>query len=536
MAYTLIQSGTSLQIMKADGTLSTLTLPSGVTIDSSKRPRFAVIGRQVVLVNSPSVNLWIDPYGTVRPMVLPPPASNPSLATGGGTGLTGAYRARYSYIIRDPDTDALIAESPLSPQSAAFTATNQDIAVSNVIPSSYSGVSARRLYRTTAGGSTYFNWIDLEGNTLTTITDGLSDAALGLAASATNLGAPPGSTKGGRMRLIVSWRDRLWGVNDDSAERDWIYRSEPGYFYKWPTTSTLIAKPIGEDSIGVTGFIPRRDELGICKRNRILKVIGDTDATFSVVVVAEGVGCVAPDSIVVIDDVGYFLGVDGIYSFGPNGLENLSRDRAHGWFNTDTYFNRAEFPNAVGRYNRQLDMYELLLAGAGGSSLNRWLSYDRRRRIWWGPHKTDAFTPTFAGSIRDASEVIVPVFVGTTGGNNYLYYQDSTKVNDDATGIDWDVDSKFHHANTPDIHKMWLQPTWILAPQSAGSMTVTVKTGRLNTAAQARTVSVDLTRNRVKTRRLGEGQMLQLNLRHNTVDQTLGIYGYEIPFFEVGRR
>ena len=159
MAFSYVQGGTALYRMNASGTATALTLPTGVTIDSTRVGRFAIIGRQVVLVNSPSINLVIDPDGTVRPLVPQPPACPPIAAAGASTGLTGAYRVRESFLVLDSG-GRVYAESPLGPISNSVTLANQNLSVTGAALSPSSSVGARREYRTAASGAVYYALLD----------------------------------------------------------------------------------------------------------------------------------------------------------------------------------------------------------------------------------------------------------------------------------------------------------------------------------------------------------------------------------------
>ncbi len=59
------------------------------------------------------------------------------------------------------------------------------------IPLGGSAVTARNLYRTTAGGSTYLKLTQLANNTATTYTDNIADASLGVQAPTVNTTADP---------------------------------------------------------------------------------------------------------------------------------------------------------------------------------------------------------------------------------------------------------------------------------------------------------------------------------------------------------
>ena len=53
MAVSVIQSGSSLQLMNTLGGLLTLSLPTGVTLRKDVPPRWVVFGRYAVLANTP---------------------------------------------------------------------------------------------------------------------------------------------------------------------------------------------------------------------------------------------------------------------------------------------------------------------------------------------------------------------------------------------------------------------------------------------------------------------------------------------------
>lgn len=530
MAVYAIQAGTTLQFMQPDGTLSTLTLPDSHTVSGSIRGRWAILGQQLVFVRAGSVNLSIDPYtSTVYPLNLLPPIAPPTLAAGSGTGLTGDYRRRASYAIKDA-AGQIINESPLSPRSLAVTLANEDLATTLIPISGQSQVNCRRLYRTAADGEEYFHELDIDDNETTAFTNALPDASLSLLPSDPTLGNPPGTMPGTSLSLITEWNNRLWAVSSRYDERHQLLYTEDGTTYAWG--NLLLIASDGEDDIGITGLIRRRDELGVCKRNRVLKIVGDSNEDFQIIVVAEGVGCVAPDSIVVVRDVGYFLAEDGVYAFGPDGVRCLSRDQVDSWFNSDTYFQRASFDQAVGGYNPVTDTYDLHLPAQGQATLNRWVSYDIRRQEWTGIHLTGKFTPSARALLYDANNVELPTIGGT---DMYLYKMNQTGASDGGTAITIDWLTKFFSASAPDITHAWLQPTVYTKIQAAGALTVTPKVGGLGASAGS-AKSIDMTADRNRLSRFGVGRLLQLRFQHSTDAQDVELYGFELPYTEVGRR
>lgn len=539
MAISIVQAGNALYKVTPAGAATALSLPSGVTIDSTRRPRFAVLNQWVVLVNSPTKNLAIDPEGTVRVMVPTPPQSPPQLASGSGTGLTGDYRVRVSNVVLAAD-GTLLMESPLSGASSVETLSNSPLELSEIQEGSDAdNVSARRLYRTAAGGDQYYFWGDLEGDTEKRFVSALPDASLALLpVAASTLVAPPGTLFGTRLKTITSWKGRLWAVSDDPLSIDTVLYCEDNKIYAWP--NSLIAHPTGQDAEGIVVFLPRRDQLGVLKRNGLWQITGSSNTNFAIVQIAVGQnpgtgkgGCIAPESAVLVNDTGYWLGKDGVYEWGPRGVTNITDDTVSPWFLSDTYFNRTRFPNAFAKYNPITNCVDLHLAAAGSSVEDRWVSFNLSVRKWFGPHKTAGLTPTSVALTDDASGLPL-VLVG--GSDGKVYSANAATYHDGASSaIDADVIGPFHSGGAPDIEHYWGEVSVFSKIQASGTMTITPTVGRLGASAGT-AISHDLTSGRQRLRRLGTGALARLRFQQATADVGMVLYGYEIPFHELGRR
>lgn len=526
MPYYLLQAGTTIQRMTTSGTLTTLTLPTNVTVDSSRRLRMATLGNQTVLVNSPNENISVDRFGTVRVLCPRPPVAAPILSTAASGTLDGTFKVKETFIVRD-EFGNIVAESDFGPESAASaTLTDQFLVASNLGISSQS-ISARREYRTTTGpGSTYFHWIDVEGNTVSSVQDDLSDAALGLVAAPTDLGHPP------RFELIVPWKDRLFAKGIDDI--DTLYQSGIGKVYAWPVSRRIAIPSKGSDTQGITGFIPRRDELGVGRANALHKLVGLGDGqNFQRVVVTEDVGIWAPDSAVVIKDTGYFLGNPfGVYSWGPGGVKNISDEKVAAWFLTDTYFNRARFDQAIGCHDPILDAYVIFLSALGSTDLDRWIMYHIPSGTWWGPHKTTAFTPTGAVTLKDTNNIEMMAIYASDGK---VYKPQSTKTDGASTAIEYNLIANKQAEGEPDIQKIWLQPSIHTKVQGAGTLQIEPYVGAIGASAQT-VINHDMTLGRERLRRLGLGRWIRLRFYHNTNAQDVVFYSCEVPYIIAGRR
>jgi hypothetical protein len=539
--FAIAQAGSSLQVIKTDGTVQTLTLPAGVTIDPTVRGMFAVLARQILFSCAGSINLWIDPFDfTVRPMSIQAPLSAPTVAAGSGAGLTGAYSTAVSFGVKD-QAGTLVNQSPLSPTSAPLTVANKDLVLTLIPISTDTNVNCRILYRTAANGTVLFQWLVLDDNTTTTIDDAMPDKSLSLLPSSPSLGVPPGAIPGTFFQWIVQWKDRLWAVSTAADERDDALFTEAGQFYAWAAENSLPAYPKGEDAFGIVGGAARRDALGLLKRNRVLKVIGSSPADFQVVIVAENAGCIARDSVVVIRDVAYWLGVDGVYRWDDNGVICLSRSKVDPWFTTDTFFNKARFQFAFAGWDPLNNTYDLSLAAAGSSVEDRVVKYAIDQDEWLGPDSTSAFTPTARALLYDADDNLLPSIGGSDG---YVYLKNqSTPTDVSGAAVSHAIHSKLStkwlSGNAPDITHYWGQLSVLFRKESGGTLTITPYLGDSpDNGTSGTPFSVDLTSvGRLRLDRIGVGALTRLLYETNTAGVGWLLYGYEInPVFEVGRR
>ncbi len=541
MAYTLVTAGGSLYAMTPAGVATSLTLPNNTVISTTRPSRMAAIGKDVVVVNGPNRSLQVDPYRVVRPLQLQAPTEKPtiSVATAGLLTAVTGHLIKYTYAIRDPYTGRIMAESGYSPASTITGAYTSKILKVTIVPSTDPQVNLVRTYRTTDGGTTYFFWMDVNVTASTILFgDDMADSALPIAAATSELGAGPGTGPGAYMTLITAWKNRLWTVGSDAI--DTLRYSAAGHGYAWPATYGLTVTPAGGDLYGITGMLPRRDVLGVSRRDVIHKVLqnGDnSDGTpnFEIVQEYNGTGVWAPDSVVIDNDIAYFLGEDGIYSWGGDTIRCLSDDAGvRKWFTSATYFNWAYRAQCFAKFNDQYNGYELHLVSAGGSTFDRWIFYDITKGKFYGPHKTAAYTPTCAAALIDSNGASVPA-MGTSAG--FISIQNSTSFTDWTSAIVLDVISKFHDGETPDIEKLWKNITVVgKAQASPGALIITPTVGELNASASSALTTIDMQRDDNVTAVVGPGRFLKLELTESTNNLGCELYGYEIPFHELGKR
>lgn len=549
--FYLVHAGNELQLVTNAGDVIDLPLPASgllpseeVSVSQVNRARFGVLGGAVVVVNAPSENLWFDPLTKVlRPVGILPPLHPPALNAKSASGsLEGEFRARVSYAIKD-ENGVVINESPLSGQSMAVELTTSDQLEYNEIPISPNPhVNCRRVYRTKAGGTIFFRAFDLDDNVITGgIVNQIPDAALDRLPADPALGNPPGTMPGGRLTNIIEWNRRLWAVPSQYDLRDHVFYTEEDLFYAWPAVNDFRIPPAGEDEFGILGFLRRRDALGILKRKRIMKIVGSSNDDFEVLTVVEDIGCIAPESCVVIRDVGYFLAEDGVYAWSDEGVVCISRAAVDPWFTTDTYFNRAEFPRAVGAYNSHTNAYELCLAAAASPGVpasdfnDRWVSFHIDKQEWLGPHLTEAVhSPTSRALLRSDENALRPA-IGCD--DSHIYLQNQAVPSDVAAApvaIPSIAITKWHALKSPNADHHWGMLA-LLSQVEVTPMTLTISP-QVGYPFQSASLP-DLTHNlqlgrqevgRIATSDRSSSGFLQLWFRQQTAGAKWLLYGYEI--------
>lgn len=551
MASYLLQSGTNLYTLTQGGVATQITLPSGVTLYGPSQPVRAVVfvtgdGQNpiIIVINGGTSDFIIDKSATSYLLSIAAPASAPTLSLGnlattsftpnrpaGDFPASGAYIAGCTYKRKDVNGTTL-AESTLGPVSASFTASANVSLLATAIPtSSDASVNSRGVYRSLAGGNVMYPWFDLDSNITTSADRYGSDADLSLLPSNTDaFGTPP------TLKLIATWKNRLWGV--PRVNFDILQWTEDGLFFAWAATNSITVPVAHSDNYGITALIPRRDNIGIARRRSFSMISGDSNDSFQRQGISESIGCVSQESVVVTQNVAYFLGEQGVYEWSDLGIRPISDQQVKPWFSSDLYFNRSNFQNAQGRLNADTGAYELLLSSLGSTILDRWVAYDIQARCWYGPHKTNAFTPSCAGNNSQHWGVLynsVNLPISVFGGNDGNLYMSDAVVNDNGVAVPFVVELPFLSAGDPDDAKYFGDMTIHTRAESSGTMTVTPTVGTLEATASA-PLTHDLTMDRERLARLGVGRYCQLTLSHEATTEGVRVYGVEIPFGVIGRR
>jgi hypothetical protein len=296
----------------------------------------------------------------------------------------------------------------------------------------------------------------------------------------------------------------------------------------------------------VTGLISRREALGVGRLNRLSQIVGTGEedgagnTDLRLIKISDETGFLSQESVAVYRDTVYFLWFDGVYEWDDNGVRCLSdgsggHARVRSWFATTDYFDRAQFARAFAHVDPIRNKYRLFLDDPDG--VKHFVEFDLIDRTWWGPHRIDAFTASSVFLRLDANNIQVPTVGATDGG----LYRETARAADVALagqpyGIDLDCDTRAFIGTSPDREQYFGELSILGKTQAAGTLTVTPRVGWLDAPPQP-SIAHDLRKGRQRLRRLGKGQLAQLNLRHTTIDEPVEIYGIEISdVHEVGRR
>lgn len=527
MAFTLLQAGSNLKSVNSNGGLSSaLTLPTGVQLATNLIPRFARFKQYVVVVNTPSRPITVDPSGIVRILTPNSPSSPLALAAGVAGIPNGTYLGEYTYKILDALGNTIAESFPSPLMTTAVTVASQQL-VNTFVDSPDPGVNAIQLYRTATNGSVYFPSILVPNNIVTSVNDNLADSSLGIVPIG-NLGSAPDLT------LIAEWGGRLWGVS--RTDVDDLRYTEAGLMYAWTATNSIPIPHIGESAAGITALIPRRNALGVARQDVFLQIAGSSTANFIPTVVngGEQLGVMSQESVVVYNDIAYFLWRDGVYTWDSTGIRCITNGKVRSWFTTDTYFNRSMFWRSFAQLDPQTLKYRLFLAGVGQTVNNLWIEYDLTTQAWWGPHNTTAFTPTSAVQVQGTD--MTPYFmIGSQEG--YLSKEQDAKNDWGIQSIFMDASTQLFDADAPMQEKYFGEFYVYSFPQVVGALSMTPALGTVDGVTQQPAFVFDLTQNRLRLGRIGVGQFFNLRIQQNTINTDVALYGFEVnPVNIVGTR
>jgi len=223
------------------------------------------------------------------------PASAPTASDGGaGSMSAGTYKYKVTFYYADGESN------PCDSYAEVTIADSHQVSLSD-IPTGNSRVTQRKIYRTTAGGTTYKLLTTISDNTTTTYTDNTPDSGLG-ADMDTDNDAPPA------CKYIVNHKGRLW-LAGDSNNPSRLYYSKSLHPESFPSTYYWdIGRDDGDE---ITGIFVNLGALIIFKKYSTWVLTGDTPTGANADMVKEKVnptiGCISAKTAVHAGNDMFFL-------------------------------------------------------------------------------------------------------------------------------------------------------------------------------------------------------------------------------------
>lgn len=255
---------------------------------------------------------------TVSSLGIEAPDFVPGVTLAGSSGITGSYKYIYAYK-RSADTgmtNELI--SNYSPISSAVNPSDQEVHVS-VQTSDNSEVDKIIIYRTldlldeANPGTSFYKVTELD-NDDAEYTDTNSDNDLTTLATNTN-GVPP------KAKFLTVHKNRVFYANCPGEDSG-------GSLVKWSKTGQAEAVPStyyqyfdSDDGEEITGIASAGDYVIVFKKNKTSVLSGDFQELY---VFSKNLGCIAPYSIIEMEDKVVFLSEAGWKAFDGTNLYDLS--------------------------------------------------------------------------------------------------------------------------------------------------------------------------------------------------------------------
>jgi hypothetical protein len=218
--------------------------------------------------------------------------------TGTGSGLTGAYNAKYTYCIKS-GTTVITESNPSAASTSAVSLTNGSLKMTYTAPPAGFGVTHVRMYRTLAGGEVYYHDQDVAVAT-GSIDSHTSDSDLGAEVETDHNRPPLGSLVIGPMYNGICFiaKDNLLY---------WCKSKQPEY---WPESNYI---EVGPRQFPILCLISFDGQLYVLTKSQIWWIQGVTSSSFIPVPIESM--CGAPNRFGAIGVKGR-----GIYHLGPDGL------------------------------------------------------------------------------------------------------------------------------------------------------------------------------------------------------------------------
>ena len=395
-------------------TFDTITLPVGVSATLA-RPVFTMHpggnNKRTSITGMFSPQLVIAEDISANIAGLPAPTTAPVIAAGAGTGLTGTYIGYVTF--RHKIGAAIVAESNPSPGSNTLVLANQN-RVWTSLPTTCPNPRATHiaLYVSVAGADAKFAAEYTIGTS--TVTENVADNSLTDFISLRR-GVPP------YTYLAETFHDRVYYGGDPShPERLWYSElNEPESVFNLNFIST-------QGGEAITGIKGSKDQLLVTCANSSYVVHGWDSTDITLERVSPSIGCIAPMSMVNLDEVIIFAANRGLMGF-DGGFRSLTEEDMESAWQADYDANRTLYQDAFGCVDRETQCYLLLIPKATGY----------RYAAYYKPMRSEgAKSPWFSIDQRTRKDYTMGIINGSlvTGSTDGYIRQENVSTNDDDDG------------------------------------------------------------------------------------------------------
>lgn len=370
-------------------------------------------------------------HGIVAPTATMTAATN---ATAGN--LSGAYRWKLTNI------NSNLVESDVGPVTVTFSsAIGESVKLSGIPAAATShGINTRKLYRTTASGSTFLLVATIENNTATAYTDNISDASLGAAAPA-DQGQPP------KYETVVYHQDRLF--MNDPAQQNYVWYTELGNPYVVKATNFIKVGDNTSDTLKALG-VYENGVIAFGEKSIYVIYMPNTAASSWIMLKANSpFGCKSRFGIINYDNKVLFPAVKDSKFVGFAAIEGINVQPSVTFFSkvvagsllksdkieTDMFLIPDAQLDKITASVYQNKAYIAVPHGSGQTTNNRIWVFDfsisnlnKPTPFSWVPWTglTPAFLVTYGGSI----------YAGSSSTNGFVYKLNNGAYNDTSVAID----------------------------------------------------------------------------------------------------
>lgn len=236
------------------------------------------------------------------------PTSSPSLSSGGSGQLTGDYT--YLVTFSSPST-----ESYPSPETNTISVSDEEVSLTDIPSSPESDVNEVVIYRTTDGGSTFFE-VDRISNGTSSYTDNTHDSELG-----TQVDMDSGLPKEG-MNVLEKFHNHLFGAGYD-GQPSRLYYSEQLEPEKWDELNFI--NVLSGLRSPITALQSAGDQLYIFKETGLSILSGFSEKEFTISDVSKTTGTPSQKSVTEHNGVVYFYdGSNSVYQISSSNIDIIS--------------------------------------------------------------------------------------------------------------------------------------------------------------------------------------------------------------------